>query len=160
MRKQFSYFFFLFGSTGVWTQGLALVMQMFFHLSHVLALFAQLFLRQNLVLCPGWPGFLLFALPRIAGMTGKHHRVQPLVEMGSWELFAWSDLEPQSSWSLSSHQVERIIGLSYSTDLILFSNSKIRTLSSIYASCPSTSQIISISGWGKQVVLRYKPSLD
>jgi hypothetical protein len=31
---------------------------------------------------------LLFVLPHIAGMTGVHHWAQPLVEMGSRELFA------------------------------------------------------------------------
>jgi hypothetical protein len=35
----------------------------------------------------------------VAEMTGMWHHAQPLAEIGSGELFAQSNLEPQSSWS-------------------------------------------------------------
>jgi hypothetical protein len=44
-----------------------------------------------------WTAILPFELPHVAGMTEVHHDTQPLVEMESWELFAWAGLEPRSS---------------------------------------------------------------
>jgi hypothetical protein len=38
-----------------------------------------------------WTVVLLFVLLHITRMTGIYHHAQPLVEMGSCELFAWSD---------------------------------------------------------------------
>jgi hypothetical protein len=48
-----------------------------------------------------WTVSLLFVLPYVAGMTGTPYHTQLLVEMESWELFAWDGLKPWSSWSLS-----------------------------------------------------------
>jgi hypothetical protein len=45
---------------------------------------------------------VLFVLPHIAEMTDVYHCAQPLVEMGSPELFAEVGCEPRSSQSLPS----------------------------------------------------------
>jgi hypothetical protein len=53
---------------------------------------------------------LLFVLLHIAGMTGMCHHTQPLVEMGSCELFAW----PQNMILLiSASQVASITGINH-----------------------------------------------
>jgi hypothetical protein len=49
---------------------------------------------------PTWTMISLLLLPHIAETKGAHNLTQPLVEMGSWELFAQAGLEPQYSWSL------------------------------------------------------------
>jgi hypothetical protein len=47
-----------------------------------------------------WTQILLCMLPFIAAMTGTHHHTQPLIEMGSHELFAEAGLILQASRSL------------------------------------------------------------
>jgi hypothetical protein len=36
----------------------------------------------------------LFVLSSVARMTHVYHDIQPLVEIESWELFAWAGLKP------------------------------------------------------------------
>jgi hypothetical protein len=42
---------------------------------------------------PAYTMTLLFVLPQVAGMTGKHYHTQLWVEIVSCELFAWSGIE-------------------------------------------------------------------
>jgi hypothetical protein len=48
-----------------------------------------------------WTVTLLFVLPHIVGMTGTRHCTQPLVGLGSCEVFAQVGLEPLFSQSPS-----------------------------------------------------------
>jgi hypothetical protein len=55
--------------------------------------------RSLFMLRQAWATTLLFLLPQIARMTVYCH-VQPLVQMGSHEPFAWTGLKLWPSWYL------------------------------------------------------------
>jgi hypothetical protein len=62
-----------------------------------------------------WIMILLFVLPYIAGMTDAHHHGQPLVQMGSHELFA-QPAQPGLRTILhliSASQIARIAGMNH-----------------------------------------------
>jgi hypothetical protein len=59
-----------------------------------------------------WITNLPFVLSHIAGVTGVQHSTQPLVKMGSCELFALAGLQPRCSWSLPP-ELSRITDLSH-----------------------------------------------
>jgi hypothetical protein len=80
-----------------------------------------LFLRQGLALClDHYPPIVL---PYTAGMTSMHHCAQPLVEMGSCELFTKAVLKLQSSL-VSTSQVATISGLSHQAHHQVFQSSR------------------------------------
>jgi hypothetical protein len=45
------------------------------------------------MLRPAWNAVFLFVLLCVAGMTGTYYHTQPLIEIGSHNLFAWVGLE-------------------------------------------------------------------
>jgi hypothetical protein len=111
---------FVFGSTGVWTQGFVLARQMTYHLGHVSNPFLFCyFLDRVLLVCPGQPGLRSYlCFPHSCG--DRHILTLPsflLVGIGSWGLFAWSCLEPDLPNSIS--QIPRSTDINHHAQFIL-----------------------------------------
>jgi hypothetical protein len=84
------------------TQGLALAMQVLYHLSCSASPFYTGYFGDRVSLY-AWASLDLVSpsyTSQVAGMTGTYHSTQPLVEMGSYKLFAGAGLKPQLSRSL------------------------------------------------------------